>query len=95
MNKQRDEAEIVQRVLRLLLRQGICYGDDQVVEVRLDELAEYLAPELGGSSGSARGAIEAALDHRPELLSKRVHQGTIIYETTVGACREATSQRTS
>jgi len=95
MNKQKDEAGIVQRVLRLLLRQGICYDDDQVVEVRLDELAEYFASELGGSIDSATRVIEAALDRHPEILSKRVHQGTIIYETTIGTCREATSQRTS
>ena len=79
----------------MLLHQGICYGDEETVEIGLAELAEHLAPELGMSVEEAQERIEAALDRHPEILSKRVHQGTVIYETAMGACREAASQRTS
>jgi|GEM_PF-6212385 len=94
MAKEREEMRIVQGVLQVLLRQGICYGDEEVLEVKLDELAEWLAPELGESIEEARERIAAALDRHPEILSKRVRQGKVIYETTVGTCREA-AQKTS
>jgi len=94
MTEQKEEIGIVQEVLQVLLRQGVCYGDEEVIEVGLDELAEYLAPELGGSVDKARERIGVALDRHPEILSKRVRQGKVIYETTIGTCREAASQRT-
>jgi len=95
MAKQVEEAEVFRRVLQVLLQQGLCYGDEETVEIRLSELAEHLAPEFGASTQEMQEKIEVALDRHPEILSKRVHQGTVIYETTMGACREAASQRTS
>lgn len=94
MTEQKEEIRIVQGVLQVLLRQGICYGDEEVIEVGLDELAEHLAPELGESVAGARERIGVALDRHPEILSKRVRQGKVIYETTIGTCRAA-AQRTS
>jgi hypothetical protein len=95
MTEQGEVVEIFQGVLKLLLRQGICYGDEGVVEVGLDELVEYFAPEFGGSIDLAREGVGAALDGHPEILSKRVREGKIIYETTMSACREIASQKTS
>ncbi|MFQ6090327.1 MAG: hypothetical protein ACE5LD_02705 [Candidatus Bipolaricaulia bacterium] len=95
MTEEKETAEIVRKVLQLLSRQGICYGDEGVIEVGLDELAGHFAPEFGGSSDSAREGVAAALDRHPEILSKRVREGEVIYETTMGACRQASPKALS